>query len=138
MYFFPPGPDPPGLSDLLHASFLYVQQVQRGMPSIPSLVSSFTKVYIQSRLCDSIDVKRHNLSVLESTIQEEVQAKKPNVLDKFIADSTLNTGELHLDSCFASVKQRCAALSAVAYAQEHELRAIFEFLGIQDTKVCSL
>lgn len=130
------GPDPPGLSELLHAAFLFVQQVQRGMPPIPSLVSSFTKVYIQSRLCDSIDIKRRNLAVLEAIVQREVQAKTSDVLDKLIADSTLKTGDLHLNSCFASVKQRCAILSAVAFAQENELDTISEFLGLQEMKVC--
>lgn len=105
------------------------------MPPIPSLVSSFTKVYIQSRLQDNIDIKRRNLSILEEAVKVGVRGSVSHALDRLISDSTLKTGEVHEDSAFALVKQRCSILSALANAQEPDLKEVLEFLGISMMKV---
>ncbi|KAK3926205.1 Midasin [Frankliniella fusca] len=129
------GPDTPGLSELLQASFLFVQQVQRGMPSIPSVLSAFTKVYIQSRLCDSVQTKRNYLSILEEAIAQRSEKNLPVALDKLVSHSTLVTNEINLDSSLAMVKQRCATLSALANSEEKDLPHILRLLGVTDVRV---
>ncbi|XP_052133380.1 midasin [Frankliniella occidentalis] len=129
------GPDTPGLPELLNASFLFVQQVERGMAPIPSLLSSFIKVYIQSRLCDSVQTKRRYLSILEEAIAQRSQENIPLALDKLVSDCTLLTNEIQLDPSLATVKQRSAVLSALADIEEKDLSYVLGLLGVTDMMV---
>lgn len=101
------------------------------MSPIPSLLSSFTKVYIQSRLSDSIDSKRRSLVILKETVASGAVGSSCIALDNLVRLSTLKTSDIYLDPCLAIIKQRCAVLSAISNAEENDLVKVIQFLGLK-------